>query len=185
MNELLCLDSIPSVLGVFDFSIAPPLLFYSYIPIMFLTIFVGISLAFSFWILSVLVQWTAAQADVVMFAWQMLVVFEIAIYIFSLYFLFAFLNKKDITFFYKGLGATVFSACIILLPTAFNIVGFDIINCEGAIGELWDFIHRIFFIKIKKGKKAKVRDGICNYRNVFVLVYILLLQYYRRTDTKI
>ena len=159
MNELLCLDSIPSVLGVFDFSIAPPLLFYSYIPIMLLTIFVGflifvgekrnivnqlffgISLAFSLWILSVLVQWTASQADIVMFAWQMLVVFEIAIYIFSLYFLFVFLNKKDITFFYKGIGATIFSACIILLPTAFNIVGFDIVNCEGAIGELWHFIY--------------------------------------------
>ncbi len=159
MQELLCLDSAPSFLGIFDFSIAPPLLFYSYIPIMLLTIFVGflifvgdkknlanrlflgISLAFSFWIMSVLVQWTASQADIVMFAWQMLVVFEIAIYIFSLYFLYFFLNRKDVSLFFKGIGTVIFSGCIILLPTALNITGFDLFNCEGSIGELWHFIY--------------------------------------------
>src|SRR3989344_2949061 len=109
MNLDLCPDAIPSFLGLFDFSIAPQLLFYAYVPILILSVFfgflilkkdnnsllskyfLGITLSFAFWIFLILFQWTGAYLETVHLAWELLIVPEISIFIFSVLFSYDFI----------------------------------------------------------------------------------------------
>ena len=159
MQLLLCPDADPNILGLFDTAIAPPLLFYAYIPILIISLlfgifvwknrkgtlsnkyFVFITISFVIWIILILFQWIAAEVEVVHLAWQLLVLPEILIYIFSLYFCYTFLSRKDLPNIFKYVLSFLFVAILALLPTAFNIESFDLANCEGVVGRLWDIIY--------------------------------------------
>ena len=156
---LLCPDATPNFLGFFDISIAPTLLFYSYFPIIIILLFLSlfiffkdkyslqskllliIALSFSVWALDQIVQWIAVYASVVHFSWQIIALFEILVFIFVLYFVAVFINKKDIDFKYKLLLGLVFLPVILALPTALNMVSFDLINCQANNGYLWEYIY--------------------------------------------
>ena len=106
MNFLggLCADGLPSFLWIFNLSVAPPLLFYSYIPIIIAstiigffvffadkrslqgTLFLSTTLFFVLWVINILVQWVAAYHSVIMFAWQITAVLETGIFFSALYF---------------------------------------------------------------------------------------------------
>ncbi len=166
MNLLSCPDSIPNLFGFIDTSIAPRLLFYSYLPIVLLTLFagflvffkdkfslqsklfLGISVSFSFWILLVLLQWIGVHVQVVHFAWQLLALFEILIFIFSFYFVYAFLNGHDFLPRTKQIFSLLLSLLIVLIPSKYNIKIFDFENCEGVIGYLWYFIYLLEIVTI-------------------------------------
>lgn len=156
---LLCPDSTPNFLGLFDLSIAPTLLFYSYIPIVILSLFLGfyvlksdkgsersrVLLAmivfFSLWVVGNIVQWIGVQADVVEFAWRLNAVFEVPIYVFAMYFFYLFTGSKEWTGSKKILFAVPFIMTVIFVPTAFNIESFDLELCEGIPGALWNYIY--------------------------------------------
>lgn len=157
-EEQLCQNEAPS-LGIFDFSVAPPLLYYSYVPIIVISLllgvfilkrdkfsliskcFFGIASFFSLWALNAIVQWIASYHTALMFAWQLNAFLELPIFIFSIYFVYAFVNGKDLPFKWKAALASVFIATCGLLPTSFNIVNYDISTCEGTIGYLWNVIY--------------------------------------------
>jgi signal transduction histidine kinase len=163
-TSLLCPDSTPSVFGIFDFSIAPSLLFYSYIPIFVISLifgfyvlsqdrkkllnnlFLGITLSFASWIFLIFFQWTAVQAEVVHLAWQLLIVPEILIYLLTSYFIFVALQERDVSILLKIIYTVVLLIIFILLPTTLNIEFFDLVNCEGTVGSLWNFIYIIELI---------------------------------------
>ena len=83
---LLCTDADPEV-GFFDFSIAPEILYYAYIPIIIISLALGIlvlfkdrfslisrvlffiTVLFSLFIFNELIQWIAVPAGVIYFAW--------------------------------------------------------------------------------------------------------------------
>ncbi|MDO8729030.1 MAG: ATP-binding protein [bacterium] len=159
MNLSLCPDSSPSFLNFFDLSIAPPLLFYVYIPILLISLFFGsyvwskskedpstkylafITLSFGGWILLILFQWVAAYLEVVHLAWQLLVIPEILIYIFAVCFCYTYLYKKDINYPIRYGFSLIYVVAVTLIPTSLNITSFDLINCEGVIGVLWYAIY--------------------------------------------
>ena len=159
MNPLLCPDATPNFLGFFDTSIAPTLLFYSYLPIVIVALLLSlfvlfkdkfslqsklllvVTLSFSVWMIDQIVQWIAAYAGAVHFAWQAIAFFEILIPIFSIYFVAVFLRKKDIDFKYKLILGLIYLPVVVLLPTKLNITSFDLLNCQSNYSSLWDYIY--------------------------------------------
>lgn len=160
-NQLLCGTEIPKVLGLFDFSTAPKLLFYSYIPIAFLSLFIGFfiykkdshslksKLLFSMtgffflWVIDILVQWVASYHTTLMFAWELTALFEVGFFLSALYFAYVFVYKKDLPLWAKVIIISSWTATAILLPTAYNVASYDVTNCEGVVGKLWSVIYAI------------------------------------------
>jgi len=184
MNFLFCPDANPNFLNFFDFSIAPKLLFYSYIPILFIAIVFGIfiwkhgkktvsskyllsiTLAFAVWILLIILQWTAISVEIVHLAWQLLIIPELLIYIFSIYFCYSFLFEKEVPVLLKYPLSLIYLFAVIMVPSTLNIVSFDLANCQGNLGQLWDMayvfemicfviIPVIAFEKFKRGSSSK------------------------------
>lgn len=162
MNDLLtCSDSVPNVAGFLDTTIAPTFLFYSYIPIIILTLLLGIfifikskhslisklilsiAVVFSLWVLNILLQWTAIHVSVVHFSWELLGIIEISIFLFSVYFFQSFIQQRDISLKTKIILILLALPVIILTPTSLNILEFDLTNCEGTLGILWFYIYGI------------------------------------------
>jgi signal transduction histidine kinase len=159
MNLNLCLDAVPGFLGFFDLSIAPALLFYAYLPILVLSIFfgffifkkdrgsvlskyfLGITLSFAAWIFLILFQWVGVYLETVHLAWQLLVLPEISIFLFSILFSYVFIFKKDVPNLYKYIAGLLLSIVAFVLPTQLNIASFDLTNCEGVVGILWPYVY--------------------------------------------
>jgi len=159
MNLNLCLDAVPAFLGFFDLSVAPPMLFYVYIPIFIISIlfgfliflqdrhsslnkyFLGITLSFAAWIFLIMFQWTGAYLETVHLAWQLLIIPEISIYIFSVLFSYNFLFNKNVPAIYKYMVALLFIGASIITPTVVNVEAFDLLNCEGVVGQAWPWIY--------------------------------------------
>lgn len=210
MSKLMCLDATPSFLGVFDFSVAPNLLFYSYVPIVVFLLFLSIYIArednfslksksllflagsFFLWVINIIIQWIAVEADIVYFAWQITVLLEVFIPISVIYLVYVFIDNKDVVFGLKFLFALIISVVAILLPTKFNMNGFDVVNCEGLVGPLTYYVYafellaifwilivgfkrrRLFFKeKIKNKEKLKELTLISASSVVFLLIFSL------------
>lgn len=159
LGQALCGDEVPYFLGIFDFSVAPPLLFYSYIPIAIASLCVGVyiylagrrqlqnillfcvTVFFALWTLNILIQWVASYHTILLFAWQLTALFEAGLYISSLYFGYVFLYKRDLPFWAKTLLAAICLGIIAVLPSTFNVASYDIQNCEGINGPLWFLIY--------------------------------------------
>ena len=157
---IMCTDAIPSFLGIFNFSIAPTFLFYSYIPIAILAILIGvfvlikdkfsvqskflflISLSFLFYICNEILLWIAAPAATVYFGWSLLILFRLLIVICTIYFAFAFIYKK-IPFSLNLIVTILTVPAILTLPTTLNVSGFDLGACEGINGPLWYYFYAL------------------------------------------
>ena len=92
---LLCADSSEGFLGLFDFSIAPTLMYYVYVPLIILLILsavlirkkadvvqsswplVGVTLSLAGWIVASILTWSAISTAVVHFAWELTYIFEV------------------------------------------------------------------------------------------------------------
>lgn len=160
MNPIFCADEIPNFLKIFDLSTAPQLLFYTYIPAIIISIFLGfyvyrksktlegrlfsiITALFTLWILDILIVWIAAYNNVLMFGWQITAVFEVPLFIFLIYFIYVVTDKekRDISLKLKLLFLTLMTLVFILTPTYLNIPFYNIDNCEGVLGVLWNYIY--------------------------------------------
>ena len=176
MSYLTCLDATTPNFLFFNTLIAPPLLFYSYIPIVILLLFIStfvlikdkyslqskllflISILFSTLVLNELNTWLAVPVKILYFSWQIVIPVEILLYISFIYFHYVYLNKKDINFKYKIFLGLVFLPVLILLPTHFNISSFDISGCNGTYGPLLNYnyifqiatIVTLFFVSFDK-----------------------------------
>ncbi len=161
MNYLTCLDTNSPNFLFFDTTIAPPLLFYSYIPIVILFFFVSLFVLFKnrhslvnklFFIVSVffaaliineLNTWIAVPVGVLLFSWQLVILIEVSIFVFFVYFVYAFVYKKDISFLSKIVLFLIITVPALLLNSKFNILGFDIYGCEGSYGSLLSYNYII------------------------------------------
>ena len=157
-SMLLCTDADPTV-GFFDFSIAPEILYYAYIPVVMISIALGtfvfikdkrshistvlflITLLFGVFIMSELIQWVAVPAGVIYFAWAISLLLHFVIVLLTVYFSALFVRKKDVAFIYKLIFALLTVPVLLFLPTDLNLVGFDIDWCEGVTGPLWMYLY--------------------------------------------
>lgn len=155
----MCLDATPGFLGIFDFSVAPNLLFYSYVPIVAFLLFLSIYIArkdnfslksklllclagsFFLWVANIIIQWTVVEADIVYFAWQITALLEILIPLSVVYLVYVFIDNKDIVFWLKCIFALIILTVAVLLPTNLNMYGFDIVYCEGLVGPLTYYVY--------------------------------------------
>ncbi len=182
MNPLICGTEIPSFL-IFDFSTAPTLLFYTYVPVIIISVFLGayvfskdrhslpsrllfgITSFFALWVLDILVLWVTSYNDVLHFAWQLTPVFEVPIFIFSVCFSHVVTDKNhaDIPRWLKSLCMGIMAAVFLLLPTTFNITSYDLDSCEGVPGFLF---YLMYFLE------------------VVAIIYIIMLGIFRYRSTK-
>lgn len=131
----------------------PELLYYSHIPTALITLFVGLyiffgnrhsllnqlflllSICFFSWITISLVAWTNINAEIIAFLWPLFGVFAGFTAIFSIYFIYVFLNKKDVPFHYKSTFLILLAPLLILAPSNLSISGFDITLCDAFVFE--------------------------------------------------
>ena len=94
-----------ALLGIFDLSYAPALIFYAYIPIIFVSLFLGIlvlikdkysiqskllfliAVFFSLWNLNVILEWITVPVNLNLFFWQITMFLEMLIFLLSIYLL--------------------------------------------------------------------------------------------------
>lgn len=157
---LTCPDSVANFLGVFDLTIAPTLLYYSYIPTAILAIFFAslmlwrknipatrafflVALTYTVYHLNELILWIGVPVKLVMFSWQMSTLLYCLLVVAIFYFNFILVyghetgKKTKIAIFLSLLPV------VLLLPTVYNIESFDLENCEGLLAELGYYIYFI------------------------------------------
>lgn len=110
-------------------------------PLVQILLVLGIS--FSIWSYSDLVLWATSNPNYTMFFWSILILFELLIYISSLYFILFYINKK-----FPGwkfdLFILILSLPILLFAhTTLNLVAFDYTNCnrEAVEGPLLAYLY--------------------------------------------
>lgn len=157
--SLSCSDAASTLWGIFDFSIAPPLLFYAYIPIIIISLLLGVfvysrdahslrsklllfvSIIFTLLLLNEILLWVAAPVSLVQFGWQLEPLFRILVAALTVYFVYVFSNDRDLPFLQKLMLSALYVTVLALTPTIANIVFFDLNNCEGIPGWLFQLTH--------------------------------------------
>jgi|GEM_PF-346612 len=145
--------------SLISFEGAPPLLLYSYIPAIIIALvlslivfnsnkrdklskaFLFFTITYSLWVINIILQWILVPNKLLLVSWQLTAVFEIGIYISSLYFLMSFCSPESLTKNIKRLFFLLFSLIIILTPSILNIKSYDFENCVGKDGILWYAIY--------------------------------------------
>jgi len=95
-------------------------------------ILLGLSLTFSIWLFLSLVTWTSTDSGGTMTAWSLTGPLDILFFILSLYFVYVFIDKKDISFAKKIILGMLFLPIVIFAPTKFNLPNFEVAVCEAA-----------------------------------------------------
>lgn len=146
---MICSD-IPSPTWFF-FSEAVPsdLLYYSHIPTAFAALafglyiyfksrkllsarlLLGIVIVFFLWAAADLAVWVNVDARIVAFLWSLFGVLNTLLFFLSLYFYLVFIQgDRDISFRTKIFLSALSVPVLVLAPTSFNVVSFDIVSCE-------------------------------------------------------
>ena len=155
---LRCLESWDTVFLIFTDQ-APLLLYYSHIPTAIVALFIGffvffkskksiaakillvLTIVFALWNLLNLVVWTNADSALMMFVWALFSLLYAFIYILSVYFVYTFIDKKDVGFPVKIIFFLILLPIIILYPTSMNLSGFNLISCEAIESPLFTGIY--------------------------------------------
>ncbi len=103
------------------------------------------TLLFVLWSGIDLILWSSPDSRKTMFFWSLINFVENLVTVFTLYFAYVFIEKKDIGFKLKVLFASLFLPYIFLLPSVYNITGFDAIMCEANQGSL---VKYFYFLEI-------------------------------------
>lgn len=98
---------------------------------------------FALWVLNILIQWVASYHTLLMFSWQLTAVCEVGMFLSAAYFARVFLYNRDISFGGKVLLWLCAVATLITIPTGLNVTAYDMENCEGANGVLWDVMYTL------------------------------------------
>lgn len=98
-----------------------------------------ISILFSLWTISTLIAWTNIHGHFIAFVWSFFSLILGLISIFCIYFIYVFLNKKDITAKIKMILLALIAPILLLAPTYLNLSGFNITNCDAFDFEWFPF----------------------------------------------
>jgi signal transduction histidine kinase len=106
-------------------------------------LFFLISVLFSFWSLFDILLWTGLDSRATMFFWSIINLTENLVTVLTAYFACVFIEKKDISFKIKILFLLLFLPYVILLPTTFNIAGFNTVSCEAEQGVMVNYFYAL------------------------------------------
>ena len=184
---MFCTD-IPSPILLIFSSATPSILYYSHIPAIIIPLLFGffvyfknrnllaskilltLSIVFSAWSFVDLILWTNTNSQLIMFFWSFINLLEIFVSILTLYFIYVFLEKKDVSFVFKIIVGLLLLPFLMLLYSKLNLPSFDLINCEPNQGPLiyyFRFLEGVFSVwiisylayKLKK-EKSENRSSI-------------------------
>jgi signal transduction histidine kinase len=149
------------ILGFFIFKASYRLLVSK---ILFVTI-----LLLGFWLFADSILWATNNPKITMFLWSLINMVEPMIYAGILYFLYLFIDEKDINFYKKVFIIVLLLPTIILTSTKFSLSGFDLTNCfrdaiEGPLVYYNYFIEILFicwilFFTIRRFFLAKDKES--------------------------
>jgi len=162
---MFCTD-IPSPVALIFSDSTPHLLYYSHLPAVFAAVFISLLIysrnksleakllllvagLFALWNLIDLVNWTNVDSRRIMFTWSMMNFVALLIAVATLYFSYAYLEKKDVSFKIKVLVFALLLPYLLLLPTSYNISIFDLSLCEalqGPINNYFYFLQALFLL---------------------------------------
>ncbi|MEK7140372.1 MAG: ATP-binding protein [Patescibacteria group bacterium] len=101
------------------------------------------------WLFSDLVLWATEKPSFTMFFWSMLVLIEPLIYAGMLFFMYALIDGRDIPFKHKLIIFLLLVPTVLLTPTSFALVEYDLSNCwrEAIEGPLafYGYAIEVFF----------------------------------------
>ncbi len=125
----------------------PSILYYSHIPTAIVALLIGtfvylsnrkmlaakllfsLSIVFLLWVLCDLVTWVSNESDIIFFVWSFFGILYALISLLSVYFSYAFLDRKDISWRLKALLGVLFLPVVILTSTAQNLETFSLVDC--------------------------------------------------------
>jgi signal transduction histidine kinase len=159
--SLVCPDSIPTVLGFLDPSIAPPFLYYSYLPIIVVALLFGLfiftvsraslagrlllwlTIVFSMILASELFLWIATPAAMIHFVWAIVSIFHGLLAFLLVYFTYTFLAGENMRPKWQWLLLLPLLPIFFLAPTEMNLSAFDLANCESIQEWLRTYVYLI------------------------------------------
>ncbi|MDO8565231.1 MAG: ATP-binding protein [bacterium] len=83
----------------------------------------------SAWLFFDLILWASERPDLIMFFWSLVNMIEPMIYAGVLFFMYAFIDGKDLSFNKKLLVFVMLLPTVILASTSFNLASYDLTNC--------------------------------------------------------
>ena len=89
-----------------------------------------ISVLFSLWTIINLVTWTNIHSEFILFVWSFFGLIFSLISISCIYFIYVFLEKRDIPTKVKIIFLALLSPILLLTPTSLNLSGFNITDCD-------------------------------------------------------
>ena len=151
----------PEPIYFFFSSDVPALLYYSHLPIIIIgllmgfyifwndrksllnKLFLGICVLSSLWTILNLIAWTNIHSDFILFMWSLFCLCLGLLSILCIYFVYVFLDKKDVSRRIKSVFFMLIFPAIFLAPTYLNLSGFDLTNCDAFSFEWFPF--RIYY----------------------------------------
>lgn len=101
-----------------------------------------ISTSFSLWLIFDLRLWRSGSSMEIMFLWSLLGILGSVIFISSLYFFYAFVDKKDISLNKKIILSLLFLPTLLMTPTILNLERFS--DCEAVEGKIfWNYLYAV------------------------------------------
>jgi signal transduction histidine kinase len=126
----------------------PGLLYYSHIPVTIISMLIAlfvfingpklllnrlllvIAASFSLWTFFSLITWTNTHSEVILFVWSLFGILQSLIAVFSIYFVYVFLTKKDVGFNLKIAFAALLLPALVIAPSWLNLSGFNLSLCD-------------------------------------------------------
>jgi signal transduction histidine kinase len=89
-----------------------------------------ISIFFSGWIFISLIAWTNINADLILSIWPLFGIFQAFISILSIYFVYTFINKEDVSLSVKTSFILLLAPVLLFAHTNLSVSGFNITDCD-------------------------------------------------------
>jgi signal transduction histidine kinase len=184
---MFCLDA-SAPIGIFFSSEAPKLLYYSHFTAIIATLVISLfvllsvknratvllfvwSIIFSITKLLDILTWVNNTSGSIMLPWSITYITDTLLYLVAVYFVFVFVKNKDLLFKYKIIGILSLLPILVLAPTRYALISFDLINCEGTQGPLIIYFYVLQIIlsiialiiilhEIKKNKQQRLRNSL-------------------------
>jgi signal transduction histidine kinase len=120
---------------------------------------------FALWSLFDLILWSSPDSRKTMFFWSFINLLENIVTCLTVYFSYVFLEKKDVAFKYKLFFGLLFLPLLVLMPTTYNMTGFNAVLCEAQQGSLINYFYFLegvsfFTLVVFLARKIRKTSGI-------------------------
>ncbi len=178
---------------IFSNNVFDPLIYYSHLLPLILSLIIGlfiflkdrknllnqilffITIVFALWVFFDLILWAHEKINYIMFFWSMQVLIEPLIYAACLYFVYVFIEKRDLKLNKKIIIASLLLPTIILTSTKYALLGFDLTNCdreaiEGPLAIYGYIIEIIYFLLILLVAFWGIKKSNAIFRKQIILI---------------